>query len=56
MSGNVLVDSNDPNLRSGVESANDPLGDFPIQNLPYGTLDGSPAVRIGEKCLSGNLV
>ncbi len=51
MSGNVLVDSNDPNLRSWVESANDPLGDFPIQNLPYGTLDGSPAVRIGDRAL-----
>ncbi|MEY4118348.1 MAG: hypothetical protein RLZZ116_1676 [Planctomycetota bacterium] len=52
MSSNVLVDPNDPNLRSWVESANDPAGDFPIQNLPYGTLDGGPAVRIGSKALS----
>lgn len=51
MSSNVLVDPNDPNLRSWVESANDPAGDFPIQNLPYGTLDGGPAVRIGSKAL-----
>jgi fumarylacetoacetase len=52
VSSNVLVDPNDPNLRSWVESANDPAGDFPIQNLPYGTLDGGPAVRIGSKALS----
>ena len=51
MSSNVLVDPNDPKLRSWVESANDPAGDFPIQNLPYGTLDGGPAVRIGAKAL-----
>jgi len=51
VSSNVLVDPNDPNLRSWVESANDPAGDFPIQNLPYGTLDGGPAVRIGSKAL-----
>ena len=51
MSANVLVNPNDPGLRSWVESANDPAGDFPIQNLPYGTLDGGPAVRIGNKAL-----
>ncbi len=28
--------THDPNLRSWVDSANDPAGDFPIQNLPYG--------------------
>jgi fumarylacetoacetase len=48
---NQLVDPNDPALRSWVESANDPAGDFPIQNLPYGTLDGGVAVRIGAKAL-----
>ena len=26
----------DPSLRSWLDSANDPAGDFPIQNLPYG--------------------
>ncbi len=28
--------TNDPALRSWLESANDPAGDFPIQNLPFG--------------------
>ena len=28
--------THDPALRSWVESANDPAGDFPIQNLPFG--------------------
>ena len=28
--------THDPRLRSWVESANDPRGDFPIQNLPLG--------------------
>ncbi len=41
----------DPKLRSWVESANDALSDFPIQNLPYGVLDGSVAVRIGDRAL-----
>ncbi|MFZ4575813.1 MAG: fumarylacetoacetase [Phycisphaerales bacterium] len=45
-------------LRSWVESANDPRGDFPIQNLPYCVFhadDGSEshlAVRIGDRLLS----
>ena len=51
MSVNVLLDPSDPNLRSWVASANDPNGDFPIQNLPYGTIDGAVAVRIGDKAL-----
>src|SRR5262245_14767435 len=29
-------DSHDPALSSWVESANDPAGDFPVQNLPFG--------------------
>ena len=35
--------------RSWVESANDPAGDFPLQNLPAGVFhaDSSPAPRIG---------
>src|SRR4026207_2187641 len=28
--------THDPELRSWVESANDPATDFPIQNLPFG--------------------
>ena len=28
--------THNPDLKSWVESANDPAGDFPIQNLPYG--------------------
>ena len=28
--------THDPELRSWVESANDPETDFPIQNLPFG--------------------
>jgi fumarylacetoacetase len=28
--------THDPRLQSWVESANDPAGDFPIQNLPFG--------------------
>jgi len=28
--------THDPKLRSWVESANDPAGDFPVQNLPFG--------------------
>ena len=51
MSQNQLAEPNDPALRSFVESANDPAGDFPIQNLAYGIVDGGPAVRIGDRAL-----
>jgi len=51
VSANSLLDPNDPALRSWVPGANDPDGDFPIQNLPYGTVDGAVAVRIGDKAL-----
>jgi len=30
------TDTNDPKLKSWLESANDPNNDFPIQNLPFG--------------------
>src|SRR4051812_31106935 len=30
-----INETHDPNLRSWVESANDPNTDFPIQNLPW---------------------
>ena len=32
----AVDDTHDPALESWVESANDPAGDFPLQNLPYG--------------------
>src|SRR3954454_10837508 len=34
--GMALNRTHDPELKSWVESANDPAGDFPIQNLPLG--------------------
>jgi fumarylacetoacetase len=41
--------THDPNLRSWVESANQPDTDFPIQNLPFGVFrrPGSQEARIG---------
>jgi fumarylacetoacetase len=35
----AINETHDPNLRSWVESANDPNTDFPIQNLPFGLFD-----------------
>ncbi|MGD9691908.1 MAG: fumarylacetoacetase [Phycisphaerales bacterium] len=65
----TINETHDPNLKSWVESANDPNTDFPIQNLPFVTYirpteqfnDGSMAieagvaVRIGDSlaCVSG---
>ncbi len=49
--GEPFVDPQDPALRSWVASANDASSDFPIQNLPYGVLDGAVAVRIGDSAL-----
>jgi fumarylacetoacetase len=55
-----INDTHDPNLRSWVESANDPATDFPIQNLPFATRqrpDGSRdvlnsvVVAIGDSVL-----
>jgi len=50
--------THDPALRSWVESANAPAGDFPIQNLPFGVFQrtGSPepprgGVAIGDQIL-----
>jgi len=43
--------THDPNLRSWVESANDPATDFPLQNLPLGTFqaehDGHAHTHLG---------
>ena len=53
----LLDDTHDPALTSWVESANDPLADFPIQNLPFGRyrqaddLDWRIGVAIGEQVL-----
>lgn len=47
-----INETHDPNLRSWVESANDPNTDFPIQNLPFCIFakaddDSSPRVGVG---------
>jgi fumarylacetoacetase len=55
----TIDETHDPNLKSWVESANDPQSDFPIQNLPlctfFASVDGEPdtvsvhlGVRIGD--------
>jgi fumarylacetoacetase len=49
--GAPLPDPNDPSLRSWVPTANDPDGDFPIQNLPLGVVDGQVVTRVGESVL-----
>ena len=45
--------THDPNLRSWVESANDPATDFPIQNLPFVCFGDPPraGVVIGDQIL-----
>ncbi len=46
----MINETHDPNLRSWVESANDPNTDFPIQNLPFGLfarLDLGSEPRVG---------
>ncbi|MEM8757642.1 MAG: fumarylacetoacetase [Planctomycetota bacterium] len=59
----AIDETHDPNLESWVESANDPETDFPIQNLPLGTIiaevEGEPdsvsphaAVRIGDSVVA----
>jgi fumarylacetoacetase len=39
--------THDPARRSWIESANDPAGDFPIQNLPFGLFDAGEGPRGG---------
>ncbi len=54
-----INETHDPNLKSWVESANDPNTDFPIQNLPFGVF-ASPGgeelpklgVAIGDQVLN----
>jgi len=51
----VIDETHDPDLRSWVDSANEPGTDFPIQNLPLGTVRreasdaGTAAVAIGDE-------
>ena len=54
-----INETHDPNLKSWVESANDPNTDFPIQNLPFCIFFEDAkhdqihiGVRIGDKVLS----
>lgn len=52
----VIDETHDLNRRSFVESADDPAGDFPIQNLPFGIFsrpsgDAGPGVAIGNQIL-----
>ncbi len=51
-----INETHDPNLKSWVESANDPNTDFPIQNLPFCAFrkHGAYDIRIG--CLIGDSV
>lgn len=56
-----IDDTHNPNLRSWVESANDPVTDFPIQNLPWCAFreagveedlgESRVGVRIGDRVL-----
>jgi len=64
----AIDDTHNPNLRSWIESANDPSTDFPLQNLPLccrlvqEVIDGetevfsSPCVRVGDALVDLNLL
>jgi len=50
--------THDPDRRSWIETANDPTGDFPIQNLPFGVFSRvgdddapRPGIAIGDRIL-----
>jgi len=52
----VIDETHDLNRSSFIDSANDPAGDFPIQNLPFGIFsrasgDAGPGVAIGDQIL-----
>lgn len=56
-----INETHDPNLKSWVESANDPNTDFPIQNLPFCIVESydnnwyvEKAVRIGDQLFNLN--
>ena len=42
-----INETHDPNLKSWVESANDPNTDFPIQNLPFCIFQAPGSARLG---------
>ena len=44
-----INETHDPNLKSWVESANDPNTDFPIQNLPFFCFDRFAAFGVGTR-------
>jgi fumarylacetoacetase len=53
-----INETHDPNLKSWVESANDPNSDFPIQNLPFctyrnrfGANHNELGIRIGDQVI-----
>ena len=48
--------THDASLRSFVESANDPAGDFPVQNLPLGVFRRGGAGRARVGCAIGDRV
>ncbi len=54
----AINETHDPNLRSWVESANDPNTDFPIQNLPFGMFKGTNSKKVasvlGRQSLCGS--
>jgi len=43
-----INETHDPNLKSWVESANDPATDFPIQNLPFSVFGVQKRTRINN--------
>ena len=52
-----INETHDPNLRSWVESANDPNTDFPIQNLPFCDFwKNTPSVRMAAGIVIGDQV
>ena len=54
----MINETHDPNLKSWVDSANDPDTDFPIQNLPYCRIadypDAVSTIAIGDQLLEIN--
>jgi fumarylacetoacetase len=57
MTAMTLNETHDPARKSWIESANNPTGDFPIQNLPLGVFSHSasdeprPGIAIGDQIL-----
>jgi fumarylacetoacetase len=52
----MIDQTHDPNLRSWVESANDPATNFPIQNLPFATFRKPHDERLRVGTAIGNKV